>query len=222
MNYDLGGRGKNETLRELAQDIQRLMTLAYPGERSSLSDNIERDMFLAALDDEELQLKIREKESPDLEAAVKYAQTFEASKMAVEMNARDRHRILRQVKDTNLGVRVSSLETESCEDHVSSIVDSTKPNKSYYQYQRNVPKDRVKKNRATSSEDSKWKVDLVKNMETLQNEQIAMISQSQQLIAKNDSLSKEVERLRHLEQVRALPIWNQNSVTHSGSNGQTQ
>jgi len=41
------------------------MKLAYPGERSSLSDNIERDMFLTALDDEELQLKIREKESPD-------------------------------------------------------------------------------------------------------------------------------------------------------------
>jgi len=87
-------RGKNETLRELAQDIQRLMILAYPGERSALMDNIERDMFLTALDDEKLQLKIREKESPDLETAVKFAQTFEASKMAVEMTSRDKMNLL--------------------------------------------------------------------------------------------------------------------------------
>jgi len=60
------------------------MTLAYPGELSAMSNNIERYMFLTALDDVELKLKIREKETPDLEAAFKFAQTFEASKLAVE------------------------------------------------------------------------------------------------------------------------------------------
>jgi len=66
-------RARNETLRELAQDVQRLMALAYPGERSSLSEHIARDAFLSALDDAELKLKVREREPIDLDAAVKLA-----------------------------------------------------------------------------------------------------------------------------------------------------
>jgi hypothetical protein len=55
-------RAKGESLRELAQDIRRLMALAYPGEKSSLSEHIARDAFLTALDDPEFELKIRERE----------------------------------------------------------------------------------------------------------------------------------------------------------------
>ena len=56
-------RTKGESLRELAQDIRRLMALAYPGEKSNLSEHIARDAFLASLDDPEFELKIRERES---------------------------------------------------------------------------------------------------------------------------------------------------------------
>ena len=70
-------RARNETLRELAPDVQRLMALAYPGERSSLSEHIARDAFLSALDDADLELKVREREPIDLDAAVKLAQRFE-------------------------------------------------------------------------------------------------------------------------------------------------
>ena len=48
-------RARGEALRELAQDVQRLMALAYPGERSSLSEHIARDAFLSALDDADLE-----------------------------------------------------------------------------------------------------------------------------------------------------------------------
>ena len=33
-------RSKGESLRELAQDIRRLMAMAYPGEKSSLSEHL--------------------------------------------------------------------------------------------------------------------------------------------------------------------------------------
>jgi len=69
-------RGKTESIRELAQDVRRLMALAYPGEKSSLADHIARDAFLSALDDSEFELKIREREPPDLDTAVKLAQRF--------------------------------------------------------------------------------------------------------------------------------------------------
>ena len=70
-------RSKGESLRELSQDIQRLMALAYPGEKSGLSEHIARDAFLGALDDPEFELKIREREPVDLDSAVKLAQRFE-------------------------------------------------------------------------------------------------------------------------------------------------
>jgi hypothetical protein len=44
------------------------MALAYPGERSSLSEHIARDAFLSALDDADLELKVREREPIDLDA----------------------------------------------------------------------------------------------------------------------------------------------------------
>jgi hypothetical protein len=36
----------NESLRELAQDIRHLMSLAYPGENSSLYENIARSYLV--------------------------------------------------------------------------------------------------------------------------------------------------------------------------------
>jgi len=70
-------RNKGESLRELAQDIRRLMILAYPGEKSTLSEHIARDAFLSALADSEFELKIREREPATLNDAVKVAQRFE-------------------------------------------------------------------------------------------------------------------------------------------------
>ena len=58
-NFRCRRRCKGESLRELAQDIRRLMAMAYPGEKSSLK-HIARDSFLTALNDAELELKVRE------------------------------------------------------------------------------------------------------------------------------------------------------------------
>jgi len=75
------------TLRELAQDIRRLMTLAYPEEKSSLA----LDVFLTALNDAEFELKIREREPVDLDEALRLAQRFEVFKSVVQSSSgRDR------------------------------------------------------------------------------------------------------------------------------------
>ena len=83
-------RGKGESLRELAQDIRRLMTLAYPGEMSILADHIVRDAFLSALDDLEFELKIREREPVDLDTAVKIAHRYKVSRSAVDASSNTR------------------------------------------------------------------------------------------------------------------------------------
>jgi hypothetical protein len=110
-------RAKGESIRELAQDICRLITLAYPGEKSRLAEHIARDAFLTALDDPELELKVREKEPHDLDTAVKMSQRFEMFRNTTESRASVRPRSNRHVLEdtcnddrTDLEVRVTSLE----------------------------------------------------------------------------------------------------------------
>jgi len=115
-------RRKNELLRELAQDIRRLMSLAYPGEKSGLAEHIARDTFLVALDDPEFELKIREREPTDMDAALKLAQRFEVTRSMVDASSGIRQRINRQVfgddrpaagNVTDLEARLLKLESQS-------------------------------------------------------------------------------------------------------------
>ena len=102
----------------MAQDVQRLMALAYPGEKSSLSEHIARDAFLTALDDAEFELKVQEREPVDLDSAVKLAQRFEVYKATVETSSGTRHRLNRQVMEeseqimprTDLETRLINVE----------------------------------------------------------------------------------------------------------------
>ena len=110
-------RHRGESLRELAQDIRRLMTLAYPGERSGLAEHIARDIFLTALNDPEFELKIREREPVDLDEALKLAQRFEVFKSAVQSSS-SRDRSTRHIADTGkeeaptVETRIAALEKE--------------------------------------------------------------------------------------------------------------
>lgn len=94
-------RKKNESLRELAQDIKKLMMLAYPGDRSSMGEHMARDHFITALDDPELELKIFEREPQTLEAAVKIAQRLEVFRDAVSQRSYTNQRSARHVTETH-------------------------------------------------------------------------------------------------------------------------
>ena len=76
-------RHKGEDLTELAQDIRRLMILAYSDDRSPMSQRLAKEHFITAIDDPELELKLREKEPQTLVAAVMYAQRLETFKYSV-------------------------------------------------------------------------------------------------------------------------------------------
>jgi len=99
-------RNKGESFKELAQDIRRLMLLSYPHERSSMSENMEKEYFIAAIDDPELELKVREKEPKTLDAAQNYAQRLEMYNGAVHQGHRRYARKVTASPDS----RSSSLE----------------------------------------------------------------------------------------------------------------
>ena len=116
-------RSRGESLRELAQNMQRLMALAYPGKKSRMSENVARDSFLTALNDPELKLKIRERETASLDEALKIAQRLEIFKSAVGMSVSGRQKVNRQVVDdvsdevscVNLEIKVKKLEKETAQ-----------------------------------------------------------------------------------------------------------
>jgi len=71
-------RKPGESLQELYQDVCRLMSLAYPGPTSDLSNIVGRDAFLEALCDNALRVRILEKGPPDLDEALRIACQLEA------------------------------------------------------------------------------------------------------------------------------------------------
>jgi len=67
-------RQNNEALAELHADVKILMALAYPDSAHSLLGQvIAMDHFISALDNRELEMKVRDNDPCDLEAAFKAA-----------------------------------------------------------------------------------------------------------------------------------------------------
>ena len=111
-------RRGGESLTELHADIRRLMALAYPDAHgNSICETIARDHFLSALGDKQLELKLREREPPDLDSAFRLAVRLEAysssySKQIPERSSSPRQRRERDRYDDRLARRVSHIEEE--------------------------------------------------------------------------------------------------------------
>jgi len=101
-------RNAGESLRELAQDIRRLMILAYSDDRSPMSERLAKEHFIAAIDEPGLELKVREKEPQTLDAALKYAQRLEIYKNAVRQRRQQFTRMVTASPDS----RPSSSERQ--------------------------------------------------------------------------------------------------------------
>ena len=71
-------RKPNETLQSLYIDINRLVSLAYPGSTSALLEIVSRDAFLDAMDDPSMRVRILEREPLTLDAALSIACRLEA------------------------------------------------------------------------------------------------------------------------------------------------
>ena len=207
-------RNKGESIREMAQDIRRLMSLAYPGEKSGLAEHIARDAFLVALDDQEMELKIREREPVDLDSAVRLALRLEVFQSATEARGYTRSRSNRHVEDyevnegctDNLRVRLTNLE-EGLKQLRSQASTPT--------VQQNITRDKQpaglrqktpsqKNGRAVSTENHvQWKDDLLSRIKELEAERAAALNEATQAASQNEVMSKEIDRLRHLEQIRS-------------------
>ena len=73
-------RQPKETLQELLSDIQRLTTLAFPGPVNQTTEILAKEAYIDALDDEDMAMKIREREPSNLEEAARIAVRLESYK----------------------------------------------------------------------------------------------------------------------------------------------
>ena len=109
-------RRRGESLAELYQDIKRLMAMAYPDEGpTTLCEHIAKEHFITSLDDRNLELKLREREPRDLDAAFKCAVRLEAYERALT-GARDagsKSRDNRPRRDDVQSRKVSQLDRQA-------------------------------------------------------------------------------------------------------------
>jgi len=212
-------RNKGESFRELAQDIRRLMLLSYPNERSSMSENMMKENFIAAIDDPELELKVRDKEPKNIDAAQNYAERLEFYKGAVHQGHRRNAKRVTASPDS----RSSSLEERTLKRDYSrsksrqrfdesSSQSSHKDNETRLSTKHDKKEGRNDDRRVCAvNVDEKWKEELLKKVQELEFNQQKMAAENkdfhlnqQKILAENSALSKEVERLRYLEQLRSV------------------
>ena len=73
-------RQQKETLSEVAYDVKRLGTLAYPGAPAEFLDRLIRDQFVEALNDPDMQIPVMQTNPATLHDALTCAQRIEALK----------------------------------------------------------------------------------------------------------------------------------------------
>ena len=71
-------RRKGETLPELAQDVKKLIRLAYPSATADIREQLSKDCFIDALNDPELEWTILQGKPNSVEHALKLALEYEA------------------------------------------------------------------------------------------------------------------------------------------------
>ena len=90
-------RRRDETLPELAEDIERLARLAYPEAPAEVLETLTKDQFTDALNDDETRLRVAQARPTSLSAALGIALEMESFSLA----ARRRVRPVRTVHETD-------------------------------------------------------------------------------------------------------------------------
>jgi len=202
-------RRDGEPIRELAQDIRRLMSLAYPGQEDcNLGQHIARDSFLTALGDPDLQIKIRERDPHTLEEAVKLALRIEITRAAVDSASTTRHRVARRVEEQHRDAQETEekLATLQRQDQTegSSLQQSRETRRDNRQQNGDrldycPPRRRERRSRATSQTDN---VQLEQLTKKLQDMEAANRKKDAEMSARLDMMNRELERYQHLDQIR--------------------
>ena len=153
---------------------------------------------MSALGDPDFELKIRERELVDLDDALRIAQRYEVFKGAVESSSATRSRWNRFVGEVQEDQ--AKPGEEMCTD-TKSFVSAPATRKS-----QNCSR-RMGFVKSENDDDTQWKDDIVRRLRNLKVAKSELEERAERLATENIVLSKEVDKFRHLEQLRSAPSW---------------
>ena len=81
-------RRREETLAELAEDVERLVRLAYPEAAEAMVEVLAQDQFIDALPEEDMRLRIRQNKPASLRDALRIALELESYQLASKQKGR--------------------------------------------------------------------------------------------------------------------------------------
>lgn len=87
-------RRREETLPELAEDVERLTRLAYPDATEAMIEVLAKDQFIDSLPEEDMRLRIRQSRPESLRKALEAALELESYQLA----SKQRSRMVREVR----------------------------------------------------------------------------------------------------------------------------
>jgi len=93
MRLKARSRRRDETLAELAEDVERLVRLAYPEATEAMVEVLAKDQFVDALPEEDMRLRIRQNKPVMLRDALRLALELESYQLA----SRQRPKLVREI-----------------------------------------------------------------------------------------------------------------------------
>ena len=114
-------RNKGETIPELAQSIKKLVRQAYPGVNKDVIETLSLDVFIDALTDSDIRLRVRELGPKTLAEVEKIALRLESHKIADKQRTRLVGQLDTGCNEVRLNQSDSNPQLEALHDKISSL-----------------------------------------------------------------------------------------------------
>ena len=114
-------RRREETLAELAQDVERLVRLAYPEAAESMVEVLAKDQFVDALPDEDMRLRIRQNKPAMLRDALRLALELESYQIASKQRSKFHVRAAQFESEPQEGKTTSNSTSDVLQQLVEAI-----------------------------------------------------------------------------------------------------
>ena len=119
-------RNKGESIPELAQAVKKLVRQAYPGVNKDVIETLSIDIFIDALTDSEIRLRVRELGQKTLADAERTALRLESHKIADKQRSRLAGQLETDSRQGNNDKGGSNRELEKLKNSINSLSDQVK------------------------------------------------------------------------------------------------
>lgn len=127
-------RNKGESIPELAQAVKKLVRQAYPGVNKDVIETLSIDIFIDALTDSEIRLRVRELGQKTLADAERTALRLESHKIADKQRSRLVGQLETDSRQENNDQGESNKELEKLKNSINSLSDQVKNLRRQNQY----------------------------------------------------------------------------------------